>query len=251
MATLGESPAPLARAELMAVKARVLVRKGALSEATQCVETAARLAGEDRGQIAEKIALAAARLTLAEGDTDRAIPALTASLTAAEARGRFGAAIEILILRSLALLRQGGLQEGCNDLERAIALAEPEGHVRVFLDEGQPMMALIAQWLARAGAHRSRRYAVRLLSQFDAEPQIALATQDTEHATGGLVETLSPRELEVLQLIAQGRTNQEIARELIVSVGTVKAHTASIYRKLDVANRTEAAARARRIGLLF
>jgi LuxR family maltose regulon positive regulatory protein len=65
-----------------------------------------------------------------------------------------------------------------------------------------------------------------------------------------LVEPLSPRELEVLQLIAQGRTNQEIARKLIVSPGTVKAHTASIYRKLDVANRTEAVARARQLDIL-
>jgi DNA-binding NarL/FixJ family response regulator len=109
-----------------------------------------------------------------------------------------------------------------------------------------------------------------LLSQFDAEPHgitaapekvspagdpsassgQVLAELQVRPAKAMLVEPLSQREMEVLHLIALGRTNPEIARQLIVSPGTVKAHTASIYRKLDVANRTEAAARARQLGIL-
>jgi LuxR family maltose regulon positive regulatory protein len=97
-----------------------------------------------------------------------------------------------------------------------------------------------------------------LLSQFDAEPHVVTALQEKVSPTGdpsvssgqALVEPLSQRELEVLHLIALGRTNKEIARQLIVSPGTVKAHTSSIYRKLDVANRTEAVARARQLGIL-
>ena len=123
------------------------------------------------------------------------------------------------------------------------------------------MQLLLAQWLAHAGASPLRDYAIRLLSQFDAEPQAITAAQEKASPTGdpsarlrqsgqALVEPLSQRELEVLHLMALGRTNQEIARQLIVAPGTVKAHTASIYRKLDVANRTEAVARARQLGIL-
>ena len=130
--------------------------------------------------------------------------------------------------------------------------------MRIFLDEGQPMQMLLAQWLAHAGTSPLRDYAIHLLSQFDAEPHVVTAAQEKVSPTGdhlagagqALVEPLSQRELEVLQLIALGSTNQEIARQLIVSPGTIKAHTASIYRKLDVANRTEAVARARQLGIL-
>jgi LuxR family maltose regulon positive regulatory protein len=135
------------------------------------------------------------------------------------------------------------------DLEEALRLAEPGGYVRVFLDQGLPMQTLLAQWLACSGDSPLRGYAGRLLSQFDAEPRTA-GRRDTAASPAGLVEPLSPREMEVLHLMALGRTNAEIARQLIVAPGTVKAHTASIYQKLDAANRTEAVARARQIGIL-
>jgi ATP/maltotriose-dependent transcriptional regulator MalT len=120
------------------------------------------------------------------------------------------------------------------------------------------MQMLIAQWLARASANHLRDYAMRLLSHFDAEPRAVAAAQERLSPVGdplarseqALVEPLSHRELEVLQIMALGRTNQEIARQLFVAPGTIKAHTSSIYRKLDVANRTEAVARARQLGIL-
>jgi LuxR family maltose regulon positive regulatory protein len=89
-----------------------------------------------------------------------------------------------------------------------------------------------------------------LLSQFDAEPHVVTPAQEKTSPAGNLIEPLSQRELEVLHLMALGRTNQEIAQQLIVAPGTVKAHTSSIYRKLDVTNRTEAVARARQLGIL-
>jgi LuxR family maltose regulon positive regulatory protein len=95
-----------------------------------------------------------------------------------------------------------------------------------------------------------RDYAVRLLSHFEAGLDGATAAQGEAPVTSGLIEPISRRELEVLQLIALGRTNKEIAEEIVVAPGTVKAHTAAIYRKLDVANRTEAVARARQLGIL-
>ena len=155
-----------------------------------------------------------------------------------------------MLLKALALQGVGSNAQAGLALTKSLTLAEPSGYARVFLDEGQPMQLLLAQWLAHASAGPLRDYAIRLLSQFDAEPHTITATQEKASPTGGLVEPLSQRELEVLHLIAVGRTNQEIARQLIVSRGTVKAHTASIYRKLDVANRTEAVARARQLGIL-
>jgi LuxR family maltose regulon positive regulatory protein len=113
------------------------------------------------------------------------------------------------------------------------------------------MQELLAQWLAHTRDSSLGGFAKRLLSQFDAEPQLVTAAQGKSSPPGELIEPLSQRELEVLQLIAQGNTNKEIAQQLIVAPGTVKAHAASIYRKLDVANRTEAVARARQLGILF
>ena len=212
------------------------------------------------------MALAAARVMLALDKSGEAIARLTQSLAAAEASGRFGVALEMRILRSLALMRQGDLPGAQADLECALALAESEGYARIFLDEGQPMQMLLTQWLAHASAGPLRDYTIHLLTHFATEPQADTATPEkvspigdpsTSHGVSqvgpigqALVEPLSQRELEVLQLIALGKTNQEVARQLIVSPGTVKAHTASIYRKLDVANRTEAVARARQFGIL-
>jgi LuxR family maltose regulon positive regulatory protein len=205
------------------------------------------------------VALAGLRVRLAQGRPDDAIAQLTRSLTAAEKKGRLGAAIELRILRSLETVRRGEPREAEADLERALALAEPEGYVRIFLDEGQPMQMLLAQWLAHAGAGPLRDYAIHLLSQFEAESHGTATAPQTMTSTAGdppashavsLVEPLSQRELEILQLVALGKTNKEIAQQLVVAPGTVKAHTSHIYRKLDVTNRTEAAARARQLGLL-
>ena len=151
-------------------------------------------------------------------------------------------------------------------LTECLTWAEPEGYLRTFLDEGRPLQTLLAQWLARAGTSPLRDYAIHLLSQFDAEPRTLAAARERAFPTGApsashrvssgepsrqpLVEPLSERELEVLRLIALGQTNAEIARQLIVAPGTVKAHASHIYHKLDVTNRTEAVVRAQQLGLL-
>jgi LuxR family maltose regulon positive regulatory protein len=126
-----------------------------------------------------------------------------------------------------------------------LALAEPEGYIQIFLDVGEPARELLAAYL-RSAAPRHKLFAQKVLDAFS--PSSKTGAPASQPA--GLVEPLSGRELEVLHLMAQGRTNQEIARQLIVAPGTIKAHTASIYRKLDVANRTEAVARARQLGIL-
>ena len=134
-------------------------------------------------------------------------------------------------------------------MERSLALAEPEGYLRTFLDEGHPAGVLLTHWLAQAKNGQLADYARHLVVHFGGEP-LAIPGQEKTSSSGGLVEPLSPREIEVLELIALGKTNKEISAELVVSPGTVKAHTSNIYRKLDVANRTEAVARARELDIL-
>jgi len=191
-----------------------------------------------------------ARVWIAQKKPDQAIALLSRLEETARSAGRMGRVIEILLLQALALREMGGSERALLALAKCLASAEPEGYLRIFLDEGQPMQMLLSQWLAHAGPGPVQDYAIRLLSQFDVERPIVTAPQARARPAGGLVEPLSEREIEVLRLIALGRTNQEIARQLVVAPGTVKAHTASIYRKLDVANRTEAAARARQTGIL-
>jgi len=199
-----------------------------------------------------------ARVWIAQNRPNKAIGLLSHLEETARSAGRMGRVIEILLLQALAMREIGDSEHAILALTKCLTLAEPEGYVRVFLDEGQPMQMLLARWLAHAGASPVRDYALRLLFHLDAEPHVVTAAQEKVSPTGdpsassgqALIEPLSQRELEVLHLVALGRTNQEIARQLIVAPGTVKAHTASIYRKLDVANRTEAVARARELGIL-
>lgn len=204
--------------------------------------------------------LAQARVFIALNKLDEAISLLSRLEKIARSAQRMGRVIDILLLEALAMREKGDPENAVLALTKCLTLAEPEGYVRAFLDEGQPMQLLLAQWLAHAGASSSplRDYAIHLLSEFDAELHVVTAAQEKVSSprdplvSSGqtLIEALSPRELEVLHLIALGKTNQEIARQLIVSTGTIKAHTASIYRKLDVSNRTEAVARARQLGIL-
>jgi len=209
------------------------------------------LSSEDSFRFGNELAHSTlARGYIAQKRLDEAIGLLSRLEAKAQSGGRTGRLIEILILKALALQRLGEPAQALDILAKSLALAEPEGYVRIFLGEGQPMQMLLAQWLTHTGVDSLRDYAIHLLSQFDAEPQVVMATHGKASPAGDLVEPLSQRELEVLHLIALGRTNQEIAQQLIVSPGTVKAHTANIYRKLDVANRTEAVARARQLGIL-
>ncbi|HEY3476949.1 MAG TPA: LuxR C-terminal-related transcriptional regulator, partial [Anaerolineales bacterium] len=194
--------------------------------------------------------IAQARVLIALNRVDEAISLLLRLEKLTSSAQRTGRVIEILLLEALAMRQKGDSERAVLALTNCLILAEPEGYVRIFLDEGQPMQMLLAEWLAGASASPLRDYAIQLLSQFDAEPHTMTVAEEKNFPTGNLVEPLSQRELEVLRLIALGKTNQQIARQLIVSTGTIKAHTASIYRKLDVANRTEAVARARQFGIL-
>jgi LuxR family transcriptional regulator, maltose regulon positive regulatory protein len=190
--------------------------------------------------------LSRARVFMAQNQPGEALSLLSPLEEEARSAGRMGRVVEILLLEALALQAKGESNKAMGSLATCLALAEPEGYVRLILDEGQPAQRLLAAWLARANPGPRRDYTTELLAHFKAGPSpLAAAPQ-----TGSLVEPLSQRELEVLQLIAAGKTNRQIALDLIIAPGTVKAHTGNIYRKLDVANRTEAVARARQLGIL-
>jgi LuxR family maltose regulon positive regulatory protein len=188
-----------------------------------------------------------ARLLIAQGRRDEALKLLQRLLESAQACGRTSRAIEILILQALALQAENDTDQAITSLERALTFAEPGGFIRIFVDEGPPMAHLLYEALARGIAPD---YVHRLLSAFpDAKPEPA-SPPSTQASKSDLIEPLSEREIEVLELVAEGLSNQEIASRLFLSQHTIKAHTRNIYGKLDVHSRTEAVARCRALGIL-
>jgi LuxR family maltose regulon positive regulatory protein len=151
------------------------------------------------------------------------------------------------MLQALAFQAEGDTARAMAALERALTLAEPGGFVRVFVDEGPPMARLLYEAASREIAPD---YARRLLAAFPVAEAEQTGPFKTQAAKPELVEPLSERELEVLQLIAEGLTNQEIASRLFLALNTVKAHSRNIYGKLGVHSRTQAIARARALGIL-
>jgi LuxR family transcriptional regulator, maltose regulon positive regulatory protein len=179
-------------------------------------------------------------------------------LEAAEWGGRTDSVIEIHILRALASQTQGARTEALKSLERALQLAVPEGYVRVFIDEGVQLARLLEHGLgttdwggASSTSPSVRQYAEQLLEAASAESvePANVPTPGLQAAVGG-VEPLTAREIDVLRLLAAGHSNQAIARELVVAVGTVKRHVNSILGKLQAQSRLQAVARARELDLL-
>jgi LuxR family maltose regulon positive regulatory protein len=167
-------------------------------------------------------------------------------LQAAEEGSRKGSMLEILILQALAHQANDDIPSALMSLERALRLAEPEGYVRVFVEEGKPM----AQLLSAANSQGIMPdYTGKLLAAIEARAQMS-EDESRPPSDQPLVEPLSERELEVLELIAQGLSNREISERLFLAMSTVKAHNRKIFSKLGVQRRTEAVARARALGLL-
>jgi LuxR family maltose regulon positive regulatory protein len=191
-----------------------------------------------------------ARLLVARGEHDEALSLLRQLREAAEAAGKTGEAIEILALEAVALRAKGEKEQAVSTLAQALALAEPEGYVRTFADEGSPMVALLsevleAQQRGRLAPDVPASYLRKLLAALERDHLGATTVASLE-----LREPLSERELEVLALLAAGKSNRQIASELFVALSTVKTHIKNIYGKLDVRSRMQAVSRAREIGLL-
>jgi LuxR family maltose regulon positive regulatory protein len=193
------------------------------------------------------------RVLIAQGRSDEAAPLLARLLHAAESQGRTGRAIQILTLQALARQADGETFEALVVLGSALALAEAEGYVRTFLDEGRPMTALLSEILVRShdlSGKAEREGGQTLEGVSPAYIKRLLAASGRPPAAEWLVEPLTARELEVLRLIAAGLKNREIAERLVISVATVKRHITNLYGKLGVSRRTQAIARAQALGLV-
>ena len=230
--------------------------------------------------ILEVIEALATRVLLAQGEIDRAAQALDELQATAEPGGRSGLLIEVYLLRALVLQRQrdalacsaeGVASAALAWLERALDLAEPEGYVLLFLEEGPALIPLLQAAADDGDApDRLRDYARRLLAAFakhaaheSANSPVPVlpvhanivspagsATPSTVADQAAVAEPLTGRELEILRLIAEGCTNQEIAGRLVITLHTVKKHSSNIFGKLGVNSRTQAIAWARKSGLL-
>jgi LuxR family maltose regulon positive regulatory protein len=219
-------------------QARMWIAQGNLSAANRWAETASL----DRADIPvsffyEAQNLTFARLLIAQDNFDPAEALLGRLHQAAKSDGRTGSLIEILILQSITASAQNRANESLSALEQALRLAEPEGFVRVFIDEGKPIIELLRRAVVQ-GIHVP--YALHLLHAFG---EVASVPQP-------LIVPLSERELEILRRIAAGYSNQEIAQDLVIAISTVKKHVNNIYGKLGVGSRTRAVAMARELGLL-
>ena len=164
----------------------------------------------------------------------------------AEARGWEDERLKVLVLVAIALEAQGDKDQAMHLLLDALALAEPDGFIRLFVDEGKPMAHLLSK---AAAIGLMPDYIGKLLSVCEAEQQKSENNSYPPPAQP-LIEPLSQRELEVLHLMAQGLSNQEMSERLFLALSTVKGHNRNIFGKLQVQRRTEAVARARELGLL-
>jgi LuxR family maltose regulon positive regulatory protein len=266
------TPLPEVR-PISALKARIWVTLGKLTNALEWVRQQGLSPDNDIGYLHEFEYITLTRILIAQyqnDQTDGSIQAvmrlLYRLLQAAERGSRMGSVIEILVLQALAHQAQGKLTPALVPLERALTLAEPEGYVRVFVDEGQPMAELLTRIEAKGGTLHLRKYIHKLLSAFDEQKEIILSGSTMSSLAVGkkrslplakqavslqpLIELLSERELEVLRLLRTDLSGPEIARECMVSLSTVRTHTQNIYAKLGVNNRRAAVRRAEGLDLL-
>jgi LuxR family transcriptional regulator, maltose regulon positive regulatory protein len=237
-------------------KTRVWVSMGRLDEALNWVRKQGLSVENELGYLSEFDHITLARVLLALYQNNRAESTISEVLNllerlrkAAEKGARMGSAIEILVLQAIAFQAKGDLPAALLPLRNALELAEPEGYVRIFIDEGARMQQLLRQ---ASECNILPDYTGRLLAAFEDETKNFNDNQDQPTTAPGqpFNEPLSQRELEVLKLMAQGLSNREIGERLFLALDTVKGHNRLIFGKLQVQRRTEAVARARGLGLI-
>jgi LuxR family maltose regulon positive regulatory protein len=236
--------------DITAAQAMILFRQGDIGEAAQLAQKA-------------DLPLMQARVLIAQGDPSAALRVLESLRQKAEAKGWAYTLILVMAVQSIALYANGEKEKAAVLLGEVLARAEPEGFIRLFVDEGEPMRLVILDFRSRIekqarGGHRLIEYVNKLLAAFAqivpvpqsevSNPTPPRSGDDSQKST--MVEPLSQRELKILQLIAQGLSNREIGERLFLALDTVKGHNRKIFDKLQVQSRTEAIARAHELGLL-
>jgi LuxR family maltose regulon positive regulatory protein len=268
-----QTNAPRIIAWITALHTRLQLAQGQVAAAIHWAQTSGLTPEETPNYLLEIDYITLARVLITQHDSARALPFLERLLQAAEAAERIRSVIEILALQAIAHQMCDNQSQALATLERALILAEPEGFVRMFVDLGEPIARLLHQWMQTRNqaiatwSHPIIPYAYRLNDAFsqvqhsipvnNGEPRpdhnLEQLHPDIDPAQREVPESpalLSQREREVLYLIASGKSNQEIARELVVAMSTVKKHINNIYTKLEVHSRTQALARARVLHLL-
>lgn len=232
-----------------ALKARIWVRQGRLAEALDWVKGLGISPEDDLCFLREFDHITLARVLMAQYRQENinefilsAISLLERLLKEAENGGRLGSVIEIRILQALAYEAQNDISAASESLDQALKLAEPEGYVRIFADEGAPMVRLLTEANSQGIL---LEYTRKLLDASKAGEAKGDST-----ASQLLIDPLSERELEILSLIANGLKNKEIAEQMVISLNTVLYHTKNIYNKLGVNKRTQAVLKARELNLL-
>ena len=254
-----KNPVPYTR-PIDALKANVYLKQGQLAKAQDWVREQRLTADDDISYLGEFEHLTLARLLIAEYQSNQdeqsilqAIKLLARLLKAAEAQNRTGSVLEILVVQALAHQAQGNFRLALASLERSLVLAQPEGYVRIFVDEGEPMRLLILDFRSRIEKQSSGQdhpllgYVDKIITTFARPVEKQSTISNVKFA---MIEPLSPRELEILQLIAQGLSNPEIGKRLFLALDTIKGHNRRIFDKLQVQRRTEAVARAHELGLI-
>ncbi|HWM96501.1 MAG TPA: LuxR C-terminal-related transcriptional regulator, partial [Streptosporangiaceae bacterium] len=237
-------------------RARLLLAQGDTAAAARWTQQRGLRPDDEPGYPQEREYLVLARVLLAQDRPGQALTLLDRLLAQAATGGCIGSVIEIRALQALAHQASRDEPAAMAALVEALTLSCPQGHVRVFADEGPPMGALLGRLVA---AHRAKQaparriplsYLTRLVQAFDGKLNAAAALRPELGTVPGLIEPLTGRELEVLRLLAAGKSNQRIAHDLVVALDTVKKHVTHVLGKLGAANRTEAVARARDLGLI-
>lgn len=235
-----------------AVRARTFARHGHLTQALEWPDTVDLTLDDSLNYLREFEHLTLAKVLIAQHqhcgvgvDLPRVVGFLDRLLAAANEAKRCGSVIDIEVTRALALQECGDTEQAMSSIAAALDLAEVEGYVRTFIAEGAPMATL----LTAVDRRRSSPYVTRLRAALAATDRGGRAGAG-ETASGGLVEPLSSREQDVLRLLDTELNGPDIARELVVSLNTVRTHTKNLYMKLGVSSRRAAVARAKELQLL-
>jgi LuxR family maltose regulon positive regulatory protein len=239
---IGENPVPPHLfTQLKSVLARIWLAQGNLDKPSQHIQERGINFKDEIPYHREIDYDLLLRLLLAQGNNEAAIHLSNRFLQQAEKIGQVDLIIEALILRALALQGKKENEQALEVLEKALTLAQPEGYVRSFLDKGEAMTRLLCQIQSRKSGGS---YAAVLLSQ------ISQTSSMIQPSMQLLAEPLTTREVEVLKLINAGRSNQDIAGQLVISLPTVKRHISNIYNKLGVESRTQAVAIGKELKIL-
>jgi LuxR family transcriptional regulator, maltose regulon positive regulatory protein len=239
-----------------AQRASLLLAQGDVAGAARWAEERGLQPGDEPAFRKEREQLTLARILLAQDQPGAALTLLDRLYAVAEEQHRTGSVIEIRAVQALALAASGQPDHAVDALAGALSLACPQGYLRVFADEGAPMAALLRRLAAAQRAGRSAPgdvppgYLARILRALGQTRAVPEPSARAAGAVPGLAEPLTSRELQVLTLLAVGATNRTIATELVVSLDTVKKHVSHVLDKIGAANRTEAVARARQLGLI-